>query len=155
MKKELNNFEKWVLKKRSIWFHILVSYFTCFIWTIIYFVCKSKQKTIYNSSSLNKTSLNTMKLHVAGVTFDNRQEIIKTLKIGQKIKLELYDYKGSSAIKVLTENNKQIGNIRKNDIHLFAGIENKIVTCKVSEIDEFINEDNVKIMAVTIIVYYK
>ena len=33
----------WVLKKRSIVFHIVVTYFTCGIWAIIYLCCKSTQ----------------------------------------------------------------------------------------------------------------
>ena len=36
--------QEWVLKKRSIWFHIIITYFTCGIWAIIYFYFKQKQK---------------------------------------------------------------------------------------------------------------
>lgn len=36
--------QEWVLKKRSIWFHIIITYFTCGIWAIIYFCFKQKQK---------------------------------------------------------------------------------------------------------------
>lgn len=43
---ELNSFEKWVVKKRSIWFHIIVGYLSCFIWLIIYFYCKYKSDKI-------------------------------------------------------------------------------------------------------------
>lgn len=31
----------WILKKRNIWFHVIATYFTCGIWAIIYFYCKS------------------------------------------------------------------------------------------------------------------
>ncbi len=34
----INNFEKFVLKKRSIWFHIIVGYFTAFTWNIIWLI---------------------------------------------------------------------------------------------------------------------
>lgn len=37
--------KEWILKKRSIWFHIIVTYFTCGIWLIIYFYCKSTIST--------------------------------------------------------------------------------------------------------------
>lgn len=36
--------KKWILKKRSIWFHIILTYFTCGIWAIVYFYCKLKHK---------------------------------------------------------------------------------------------------------------
>lgn len=37
--------KEWILKKRNFWFHIIMTYFTCGIWAIIYFYCKSKFDT--------------------------------------------------------------------------------------------------------------
>lgn len=36
-------FEKIILKKRSVWCHIILTYFTLGIWLIIYFRCKKKK----------------------------------------------------------------------------------------------------------------
>lgn len=36
--------KNWILKKRSIWFHIILTYFTCGIWAIVYFYCKYTNK---------------------------------------------------------------------------------------------------------------
>lgn len=40
----------WVLKKRSIWFHIIITYFTGGIWLIIYFYYKNKHNKRKNSN---------------------------------------------------------------------------------------------------------
>lgn len=53
---ELSNIEKWVLKKRSIWFHIIVGYFSGFLWTILYFYCKYRSNTIEEQKNLEKNS---------------------------------------------------------------------------------------------------
>ena len=35
--------KEWILKRRSILFHIVITYFTCGIWAVIYFYCKLTQ----------------------------------------------------------------------------------------------------------------
>lgn len=75
--------EKFILKKRSIWFHIIVTYFTCGIWAIIYLYFKyknSNKKTNKNTTYVKKFNTN-----IAGVTFDNRQELLKKCTANQKI----------------------------------------------------------------------
>ena len=75
--------ENFILKKRSIWFHIIVTYFTCGIWAIIYFSFKFKNsKEPINANNSNKKKFDT---NIAGVTFDNRQEILKKCSINQKV----------------------------------------------------------------------
>ena len=92
---QLSNFEKWVLKKRSIWFHIIVSYFTAFIWTIIYFVCKlnaqqklkaekieleNKYKDIIERENREKTTLIFDKsLKVSETSHPKRQKALKDI----------------------------------------------------------------------------
>lgn len=75
--------KEFVLKKRSIWFHIIVTYFTCGIWAIIYLYFKYKNS---NNEANNKTT-NTKKFNtnIAGVTFDNRQELLKKCTVNQKV----------------------------------------------------------------------
>ena len=53
---------------------------------------------------------------LAGVTFDNRQELIKHLGLREELTIIKYDYEGEDAFKVLNKNNEQIGSIRKSDI---------------------------------------
>lgn len=93
---ELNNFEEWVLKKRSIWFHIIVGYFTAFIWTFIYFYCKfQKNKKIKQKEDLLKlekqdienrlnrtktTLVFNKKLKVVETSHPKRQKALKDIK---------------------------------------------------------------------------
>lgn len=40
----------WIVKKHNIWTHILLTYFTCGIWILIWLYCKNKEK---NNSNIN------------------------------------------------------------------------------------------------------
>jgi hypothetical protein len=60
--------------------------------------------------------MNSIKTKVAGVTFEGRQEVIKELKIGQELFLrpEYGNKYDNNAIKVVTQQNKQIGYLRRS-----------------------------------------
>lgn len=36
----MNRFTKWILKERNVWFHIILGFFTGFVWNIVYCYCK-------------------------------------------------------------------------------------------------------------------
>lgn len=75
--------EKFILKKRSIWFHIIVTYFTCGIWAIIYLYFKFKNSS--KETNKNTTDIKKFNTNIAGVTFDNRQELLKKCTVNQKV----------------------------------------------------------------------
>ena len=139
----MSNFDKFVLKKRSVWFHIIVGYLTLGIWVIIYFSTKNKYKYSVNGKLIS--------FHVAGVTFheDEIKKIIKNnldsgklvpfknydqesvLKEGENIsiysgqilddvKLQKYLFKNENAIRVLINDGKgnyiEVGNVPKSEI---------------------------------------
>lgn len=72
-----------VLKKRSVWFHIIVTYFTCGIWAIIYLYFKYKNSS--KETNKNTTDIKKFNTNIAGVTFDNRQELLKKCTVNQKV----------------------------------------------------------------------
>ena len=61
--------KEFVLKKRSVWFHIIVTYFTCGIWAIIYLYFKYKNSS--KETNKNTTDIKKFNTNIAGVTFDN------------------------------------------------------------------------------------
>lgn len=75
--------KEFVLKKRSIWFHIIVTYFTCGIWAIIYLYFKYKNSG--KETKKNTTDIKKFNTNIAGVTFDNRQELLKKCTVNQKV----------------------------------------------------------------------
>lgn len=91
---------------------------------------------------------------LAGVTFDDRQELIRRLKLREVLKIEKYEYNGELAFKVLNSESKQIGSIRKNDIDAMNEIYNNIEIVKVLGTDHFTNEDGEMILTCQINVTY-
>lgn len=75
--------KEFVLKKRSVWFHIIVTYFTCGIWAIIYLYFKYKNSS--KETNKNTTDIKKFNTNIAGVTFDNRQELLKKCTVNQKV----------------------------------------------------------------------
>lgn len=75
--------KEFVLKKRSVWFHIIVTYFTCGIWAIIYFYFKYKNSS--KETDKSTTDIKKFNTNIAGVTFDNRQELLKKCTVNQKV----------------------------------------------------------------------
>lgn len=75
--------KEFVLKKRSVWFHIIVTYFTCGIWAIIYLYFKYKNSN--KETNKNTTDIKKFNTNIAGVTFDNRQELLKKCTVNQKV----------------------------------------------------------------------
>lgn len=75
--------KEFVLKKRSVWFHIIVTYFTCGIWAIIYLYFKYKNSS--KKTNKNTTDIKKFNTNIAGVTFDNRQELLKKCTVSQKV----------------------------------------------------------------------
>lgn len=79
-----------VLKKRSIWFHILVTYFTCGIWAIIYFYFKNSTKQqptstnisrqIQDSHDVSKSNLVT-KSKIINISDVEYQDILNSINI--------------------------------------------------------------------------
>ncbi len=91
---------------------------------------------------------------LAGVTFDNRQDLIKHLKFREELKIEKYLYEGEDAFSVQKLNGEQIGNIRKSDIENLNKIYNNIVKTKVLGTNAFVNEDGDTIISCQIGVEY-
>ncbi len=111
--------KEFILKKRSIWFHIIVTYFTCGIWAIIYLYFK------YNNSNkpinTNTSSVRKFNTNIAGVSFDNRQELLKKCSTNQKVFIKWdkdnpYSKTGHALAVFTTINNKteQLGHIPEN-----------------------------------------
>jgi len=92
---------------------------------------------------------------IAGVTFDNRQTLIKQLKFHEELKVEKYLFEGEDAFSVKKLNGEQIGNIRKNDIDTMNEIYDHIVECHVMGTDSFINEEGNRIISCQIGVNYE
>lgn len=92
---------------------------------------------------------------IAGVTFDDRQTLIKQLKFREELKIEKYLYEGEDAFSVKKLNGEQIGNIRKNDIPSMNEIYDHITDCKVMGTDAFINEEGQRIISCQIGVTYE
>ena len=126
--------KEFILKKRSIWFHIIVTYFTCGIWAIVYFYNKNKYKNEqihFNNSTTNK-KFNT---NIAGVTFDNRQELLKKCTINQKVfikwdKNNIYSKTGHALAVYTIINNKteMLGYIPEHETEkLFRKYEKQFV----------------------------
>ena len=92
---------------------------------------------------------------LAGVTFDNRQELIKKLKFREELEVEKYLYEGEDAFRVKKLNGEQIGSIRKNDIPTMNEIYDHITECKVMGTDSFINEEGQRIISCQIGVTYE
>lgn len=74
--------EEFILKKRSILFHIIVTYFTCGIWAIIYLYYKTKRNKCYNSSVNNSQTYNNDEFeNLFGM---NRENYDKANKLNEK-----------------------------------------------------------------------
>ena len=84
---------------------------------------------------------------LAGVTFDDRQTLIKQLKFHEELKVEKYLYEGEDAFKVSKLSGEQIGSIRRNDIDKMNEIYNHITECHVMGTDTFINEEGNRIIS--------
>lgn len=91
---------------------------------------------------------------LAGVTFDNRQDLIKHLKLREELKVEKYDYKGEDAFSIKKLNGEQIGNIRQCDIEIMQKIYDHITKAKVLGTNAFVNEDGETIISCQIGVEY-
>lgn len=84
---------EFILKKRSIWFHILVTYFTIGIWAIVYFYFKYSTKSrAIESTKLNQSTKNIehkiSEFKISGVTFENRQSLLKQCAPNQAITIK-------------------------------------------------------------------
>lgn len=127
---ELNNFEKWVIKKRSIWFHIIIGYLSCFIWLIIYFYCK------YKSDKINKEKEEKLKQQKEELT--RRKNRKKTELIFNK-KLKVSETSHPSRQKLL----KVIYTILENNDtpDISASISNKSIDFFYCDIDDDLMDD--------------
>ncbi len=92
---------------------------------------------------------------LAGVTFDDRQELIKKLKFREELKVEKYDFEGEDAFSIKKLNGEQIGNIRKNDIDKMNEIYDRITECHVMGTSAFLNEDGKTLISCQIGVNYE
>lgn len=117
----MNNFEKWILKKKNIWINILLFLFTYGVYFIIWLIIRIKNNDYYDmlkdpEGYANKNSLRCIHSKVVGVTFNNddgtsRQKNIANIKENDELKLIPYEYNpGEEALGVF-HNNKQIGNV--------------------------------------------
>lgn len=98
-------------------------------------------------------------LSLAGITFENedgtkRQDIIKELKDNDPLKLEKYTYNGEDAIRVLTENNQCIGNIKANDVKHVLPLLESVTKCKIFDIHSFLGDSGEKIYIAKVIMYF-
>jgi len=121
--------EKFILKKRSIWFHIIVTYFTVGIWAILYFYFKNKN----SKQTVNTSNHKLFDTTIAGVTFDNRQDLLKKCSVNQKVFIKWekdnpYSKTGHALAVFTTINNKieQLGHIPEVKTNeLFEKYENQ------------------------------
>lgn len=79
---------------------------------------------------------------IAGITKKNedgskRQDIVRTLKEGDKLILKVYDFNGRKAIGVYTEDNRQLGNIKEEDIVYVLDKMKTMTKCYIHDIDCF------------------
>ena len=96
---------------------------------------------------------------IAGVTFNNedgisRQKLIKEMHDGDLVKIEKYIYNNKLAIKIMNENNQQIGNVSENDINNLLNIYDKTNKTEIFNIGSFINEFGKKIYYAELIVHF-
>ena len=91
---------------------------------------------------------------LAGVTFDDRQFLIKNLKLREELKIIKYNYQNEIAYKVLNSESKQIGSIRKSDIDIMNNIYDKIEKVNVLGTDHFTNENGETVLTCQINVTY-
>lgn len=91
---------------------------------------------------------------LAGVTFNNRQELIKHLKFREELSIEEWEYEGKPAFKVLNSNGFEIGNIRQSDVKSMQKIYTHITKSKVLGTNAFVNEDGETIISCQIGVEY-
>ena len=117
----MNNFEKWVLRKRNVWIHILLALFTYGITLLIYFIVYLKNSNYFEMTRkpeeyAEKNNLRCFHSKVVGVTYNNdngtsRQAYLATVKQYDELNLRIYEYKpGEKAIGVYYQD-KQLGNI--------------------------------------------
>lgn len=93
---------------------------------------------------------------LAGVTFDNRQELIKHLGLREELTIVKYDYEGEDAFKVLNKNNEQIGSIRKSDIPKMNDVYNNIKKVNVLGTSHFTNEEGNTVLSCQVgVTYYE
>ena len=93
---------------------------------------------------------------LAGVTFDNRQELIKHLGAREELTIIKYNYEGEDAFKVLNKNNAQIGSIRKSDIPKLNEIYDNITKVNVLGTSHFKNEDGNNVFSCQVgVTYYE
>lgn len=91
---------------------------------------------------------------LAGVTFFNRQDLIKHLKFREELSIQEWEYENKPAFKVLNSDGLEIGNIRQSDIEMMQKIYNNIVKSKVLGTNAFVNEDGETIISCQIGVEY-
>lgn len=61
----------WILKKRSILFHVIVTYFTAGIWLVFYLYCRYKQGLTYKNINVNKYQIISIFKRESLITLDN------------------------------------------------------------------------------------
>lgn len=91
---------------------------------------------------------------LAGVTFDNRQDLIKHLKLREELFVEEWEYENKPAFKILNSNKEVIGNIRQCDVEMMQKIYDHITKSKVLGTNAFVNEDGETIISCQIGVEY-
>ncbi len=93
---------------------------------------------------------------LAGVTFDDRQGLIKHLGLREELSIIKYKYEGEDAFKVLNKDNKQIGSIRKSDISKMNDIYNNIKKVNVLGTSHFNNEEGNTVLSCQVgVTYYE
>lgn len=117
----MNNFEKWMLKKKNIWIHIFLTLVTWYVYLIIYIIVRIKNKNYYDMIHnpelyADKCNLRCIHSKVVGVTFDNedgtsRQKNISKVKQCDELELIPYEYQHREEALGVFHNKRQIGNI--------------------------------------------
>ncbi len=117
----MNNFEKWILKKKSIWIHFALFIITAYLYLPIYLIVLFKNKKYYEmlrnpEAYADKNNLKCLHSKVVGVTFNNedgtsRQNYLKNVKQDDELKLIPYEYEHQAEALGVFHNKKQIGNI--------------------------------------------
>ena len=96
---------------------------------------------------------------IAGVTFKNedgtkRQDILKSLKAGDSLKLKEYTFENKKAIGVYTEDDRQIGNIQEEDIPYVLDKMKTMTKCSIGDIEYFSDGFGKNIYYSRVIVYF-
>lgn len=131
----MNNFEKWMLKKKNIWLNIFLGLITYGAYLILWLIIRFKNKDYYEKKYnpevyARKNNFRCIHSKVVGVTFNNedgtsRQKNLNKVKPYDELELIPYEYQHREEALGVFHNKRQIGNINADLCYELMEIINK------------------------------